>query len=112
VNATDVASDTPVSAEQEPTDKPTVGRFLLWEDERLNKMLTSAVSSVTSITTMLAIGVTTGSALLCIVLIGLLTGKELSVTYPDVDAQVKDSLNAAILPVVFGFITLVVVQVL
>lgn len=66
-------------------------------------MLTS-VTSVTSITSVLAIGVTTGSAILALVVIGLLTGKELSVTYPDVDDRVKESLNAALVPVMFAFL--------
>lgn len=75
----------------------------------------SAVSSgtmITSITTMLAIGVTVGSVLLSFVLIGLLISKELSITYPNVDERVKDSLNAAIIPTLFAFLLLVAIQTL
>lgn len=75
-------------------------------------MLSSvSVSSITSITTMLAIGVTAASVLLSFVFIGLVGTKELAVTLPDVDDRVKDSLNAAILPVFFAFVTLVAMQV-
>jgi len=76
-------------------------------------MLSSvSVSSITSITTMLAIGVTAASVLLSFLFIGLVGTKELAVTLSDVDDRVKDSLNAAILPVLFAFMTLVVMQVL
>jgi len=78
----------------------------------LEKLLTDMMLISVSTTTMLAIGVTTGTAILSVVLIGLLTVKELSVTYPSVDHRVKDSLNAALLPILFAFAMLVVVQVL
>lgn len=74
-------------------------------------MLSSvSVSSITSITTMFAIGVTAASALLCGVFIVLMVAKELSVSYQNVDQRVLDSLNAAILPIMFAFVTLVAIQ--
>lgn len=73
-------------------------------------MLTStSATTITSVTTTLAIGVTTASAVLSILLVGLLVGKEVSVTHADIDCRVKDSLNAAIVPLAFGFVVLLMV---
>ena len=59
---------------------------------------------------MLDAGVTTASVLLSMAFVGLLISKEVSVTHDGVDTRVKDSLNAALVPLAFGFLVIVLLQ--
>lgn len=68
-------------------------------------MLTSAASmaSITSITSMLVVGLTTGSAILSVILVLTFVSKEVSLSVPNTDHRLLDSLNAALIPLVFAF---------
>lgn len=64
-------------------------------------MLTSAVSLASA--NSLMVGVTTGGAILSVVLVLTFVSKEVSLSVPNTDRQLVDSLNAALIPLVFAF---------
>lgn len=75
-------------------------------------MLTSiSVSSIDSITTMLTDGIPVASVLLSFIFIGLVIAKEIAAVHPDIDEQVGDALTAALLPLSFAFITIVILEI-
>lgn len=68
-------------------------------------MLTSVSS-----TSMVVVGVTTGSLILTGVLILAFIVKEVSLSVPNIDDRLIDSINATLIPLLFAFTVIVVLQ--
>lgn len=56
------------------------------------------------------VNTTAASVIISVVFMGVLMGKEITAVSPNVNEQVEDTLNAALWPTAFGFLTVILIQ--